>query len=430
MIKRYTREKTENIFSKEYELNTMLNIEILACEAMNILGEVPNSALKNIKEKAKFDIKIIEEIEKTTNHDLIAFVTNIGEYVGDDSKYIHKGLTSSDIKDTALSVIMRDASDILIDGLNSLSEILKEKAKKYKHTVCIGRSHAVHAEPTTFGMKMLLWLDETERNISRLKNARETISVGKLSGAIGTYSNVNPFVEEYVCEKLGLKKEKISTQIIQRDRHAEYMATLAVIAGSFEKFATEIRNLARTEIREVEEYFSVGQKGSSAMPHKRNPINSERITGLSRVIRGNLMPALEDIALWHERDLTHSSVERIIVGDSVLLLDYIISKFSDVIKKLNVYEETMKKNIDKTGGLIFSQRILIALVEKGVLRDTAYLWVQRNAMEKWDLENDFKSNIKEDKDIKKYLNEKEMEDCFSVDYYLRNIDTIFKRFDL
>lgn len=430
MIERYTRKVMGELWSLENEFKVMLDVEIAACEAMAEIGEIPKEAVVNIKNKAKFDIKRIAEIEKETNHDVISFVTAVQENVGEGGQYIHKGLTSSDVKDTALAVMMKTSAEIILEDLKKLSEVLRKKAKEYKYTPCIGRTHGIHAEPMTLGLKFLLWLDENERNIKRIETAKEIVSVGKLSGAVGTYSNIDPRIEELVCEKLSLKRDNVSTQIIQRDRHAEYMTSLAIVASSLEKFATEIRNLQRTDIREAEEYFSPTQKGSSAMPHKRNPITCERISGLARLVRGNALASLENVTLWHERDISHSSVERVILPDSTIIVDYCLNKFTNIVDKLLVYPDAMKANIEKTGGLIFSQRILISLINKGVSRDNAYRWVQRNAMAKWLKNEDFKSNVLKDEDIKKYLDDKEIEACFDYSYYLRHIDAIMARFGL
>lgn len=430
MIERYTYPEMGHIWTDENEFKTMLDIEIYACEAMAELGIIPREAAKVIREKAKFDVKRIREIEEVTHHDILAFLQAVAENVGDESKYIHMGLTSSDVKDTALGVMMKQAADIIIADLEKLRDVLKRRAAEHKYTVMIGRTHGIHAEPMTMGLKFALWYDETERNIERVKKARETVAVGKLSGAVGTYANIDPKIERYVCDKLGIKASKLATQVIQRDRHAEFLTTLAVVSSSLEKFATEIRNLQRTDIREAEEFFHQGQKGSSAMPHKRNPITCERIAGLARVVRGNAMAALENVALWHERDITHSSVERVILPDSTILVDYQLRKLTNIIDKLLIYPEAMKANMEKTGGLIFSQRLLLALVDKGVLRETAYRWVQRNAMARWLEGADFKTNVTKDEDIKKYLTPEEIDACFEYSYYLRHVDTIMARFGL
>lgn len=430
MIKRYTNKEMAAIWTDDNEFRTMLKIEIYAAEAMTELGLVPKDALEQIKSKADFSVERIREIEKTTNHDILSFLTAVAENVGDASKYIHMGMTSSDVKDTALGSLMQQASDIIIKKLEDFSGVLKKRAAEHKHTAMIGRTHGIHAEPMTMGMKFALWLDENERNIERMKRARETVSVGKLSGAVGTYSNIDPYVEEYVCKKMQLKAAPIATQVIQRDIHAEFITTIAIIGSTLDKIATEIRNLQRTDIREAEEYFKPGQKGSSAMPHKRNPITAERISGLARVLRSNAQAALEDVALWHERDISHSSVERIILPDSTTLIDYMLSKMIDLIDKLLVYPEAMIANMNKTGGLIFSQRVMLALVNKGALREDAYLWVQRNAMARWLEGVDFKTNIENDPDIAKYLTKEEIEECFDPSYMLRNVDLIMARFGI
>lgn len=430
MIERYTHPDMGNIWTLENEFRTMLKVEVLACEAMNKLGIIPDDALRDIQSRADFRLERIREIEAVTNHDIIAFLTNVAEYVGDASKYIHKGLTSSDVKDTALCYMSVQSADLLLKNLRGLRDVLYRRAGEFKYTVMIGRTHGIHAEPMTFGMKFALWMDETERNIARMEQCRGMLAVGKLSGAVGTYSNVDPFVEEYVCEKLGLKPVKLATQVIQRDRHAHFLTTLAVIGSSLEKMATEIRNLQRTDIREVEEYFAPGQKGSSAMPHKRNPITCEKVSGMARLLRGYAVAALEDVALWHERDISHSSVERVILPDATIALDHMLRKFTDIVDKLLVYPDAMLANLNKTGGLIFSQNLLVALVEKGVLREDAYKWVQRNAMARWLEGADFKTNVENDPDIGKYLTAEEAARCFDPKPMLRHVDLIFSRFGL
>ena len=430
MIDRYTHPEMGNIWTLENEFRTMLKVEILACEAMNKLGIVPDDALKDIQNKADFRLERIKEIEAVTNHDVIAFLTNVAEYVGDASKYIHKGLTSSDVKDTALCYMTVQSADLIMRHLENFHAILRRRAAEFKNTVMIGRTHGIHAEPMTFGMKFLLWSAEIERDMERLKQAREMMAVGKLSGAVGTYSNIDPFVEEYVCKKLDLKPVRLATQVIQRDRHAHFLTTLAIIGSSLDKMATDIRNLQRTDIREAEEYFAPGQKGSSAMPHKRNPITCEKVSGMARLLRGYAIAGLEDVALWHERDISHSSVERVILPDATIALDHMLRKFSNIIDKLLVYPDAMMANLNKTGGLIFSQNLLIALVTKGVLREDAYKWVQRNAMARWLEGADFKTNVEADPDIKKYLTDEEIEHCFDPKPMLRNVDLIFSRFGL
>jgi len=418
------------IWVDQNKFATWLKVEILACEALTELGEIPKEALANIKAKANFDKSQVLEIEETVKHDVIAFLTNVAEYVGPDSRYIHLGMTSSDLVDTALSSLMRQAGGLLLDGLKELRKVLGERAIEFKKTVCIGRSHGIHAEPTTFGLKMALWHDEVGRGIERLERAVETISVGKISGAVGTFAHIDPWVESYVCAKLELKPAPVSTQIIQRDRHAEFLGVLALIAASLEKFATEIRNLQRTEIMETEEPFTKGQKGSSAMPHKRNPVASENISGLARLIRANASAALENIALWHERDISHSSVERIVIPDSTIALDYMLHRFTKVVSNLVVYPERMLKNLHMTKGLIFSQAVLLALAKKGITREKAYQLVQENAMEVWESGEDFRAKVLDDEGIGVYLNKAEIESCFDLDENLKNVDFIFERIGL
>lgn len=427
MIERYTLPEMAAIWGEEHKFRTWLDIEIYACEAMAELGRVPREALEEIKAKAGFDIRRINEIEAVTNHDVIAFLTSVAEKVGDASKYIHLGMTSSDILDTTLAVQMRDAAELLKERLLKLRAELVRKALAYKYTLMIGRTHGVHAEPTTFGLKMALWVMEVDRSLTRLEQAREMISVGKMSGAVGNFANIDPRVEEHVCRRLGLTPEPVATQVVQRDRHAQYLTTLAVIGSSLDKMATEIRNLQRTDILEVEEPFGRGQKGSSAMPHKRNPIMSERVSGLSRILRGNALAAMENVALWHERDISHSSVERVILPDSTILLDYMLVKLTGIIAGLNVYPENMKANLEATHGLVFSQQVLLALVNKGVLRETAYIYVQRNALQAWEKRQSFKELLLKDPDIMSYLDEKEIESIFDYNYYLSHVDYIFRR---
>ncbi len=427
MISRYTRPDMAEVWSEENKFRKMAEVEILACEAMAKYGLIPKKAYSRIKRKAKFDVERIKEIEKETNHDVVAFLVNLSENVGEDAKYIHLGLTSSDILDTALSVVMCEAAEIIIEDLRRLADALKRKALKYKNTPMIGRSHGVHAEPTTFGLKMALFYAETERNIRRMKQALEIIRVGKISGAVGTYANVDPRIEEYVCKMGNLKPAGISTQVLQRDRHAEYLSAVAVIGSSLEKFALEIRGLQRTEIGEVEEFFSSTQKGSSAMPHKKNPIMCERITGLARVLRANAMAAMENNALWHERDISHSSVERIIIPDSTILVDYMLSKMTEIISKLVVHPDRMMQNIGISRGVIFSQRVLLELIKKGLTRLEAYNVTQRSAMSARDSEEDFKDVLMRNGRVREYLTAKEIEDCFDLEYHLKHVDRIFKK---
>lgn len=430
MIERYTREEIGRIWDERHEFESMLEVEILACEAQAELGNIPKEAAKAIREKADFKVERIHEIEKETNHDIISFVTAVGEFVGDEAKYIHMGLTSTDVKDTALGIMMKKSCDILLKDLHTFHDVLRRRAKEFKYTPMVGRTHGIHGEPTTFGLKLCLWMAEIERDIERLEHAKQTVAVGKLSGAVGTYSVVDPFVEQYVCDKLGLTPVKVATQVVQRDRHAELLSTIAIIGSTLDKIALEIRHLQRTEVREAEEYFSPKQKGSSAMPHKRNPITCERICGLARVLRGNAQAALEDVALWHERDISHSSVERIILPDSTITLDYMLSLATKVIDKLLVYPDTMMVNMQRTGGLIFSQRVLTSLVEKGAVRDQAYRWVQKYAMERWLEGKDFAKGLKSDTNIGKYLTPEEIDACFDYKPLLKHVDTIMARFGL
>ncbi|MFA5411376.1 MAG: adenylosuccinate lyase [Candidatus Omnitrophota bacterium] len=430
MIARYSLSKMTNIWQDEFKFKAMLDIEIFTLEALAKEKKVPAAAAKRIKKKAKFNLKKIQEIEEKTQHDVVAFVTCVAQYIGSDAKYLHLGLTSSDLLDTTLGLQLASASDILIDDLKRLFVLLSKKAKRYKDMVCIGRTHGVHAEPTTFGLKLALWYDETRRNLERLSQAKEAVSIGKISGAVGTYANVEPQVEAYVCKKLGLKPAKISTQIIQRDVYAQYLATLAIIGASLEKFATEIRHLQRTEVLEAEEPFGKGQKGSSAMPHKRNPVICERICGLARLLRGNALAEMENVALWHERDISHSSVERVIIPDSTIALDYMLNKFIEVLDGLNVYPQNMLANLVKTRGLIFSQRVLLALMAKGLARARAYDLVQRCAMKTWKEGSDFKDNLLKDREVARSLTKKELDKIFDLDYYLRNVNKIFRKVGL
>ncbi|MDP2207590.1 MAG: adenylosuccinate lyase [Bacteroidota bacterium] len=427
MITRYTRPEMGNIWTDENKFRTFLDIEILACEAQTELGIIPKEAVKKIKEKAKFDVQRIDEIEQTVKHDVIAFLTNVGEYVGDEARFIHVGMTSSDVLDTGLAIQMKQSGELLLKDLELLAEVLARRANEFKYTIMVGRTHGVHAEPITFGLKFALWYDETQRNIRRIKQAIETISYGQISGAVGTYEHLDPFVERYVCDKLGLKPAPISNQILQRDLHAEYLTTLAIVGSSLEKFATEIRHLQRTEVLEAEEYFSKGQKGSSAMPHKRNPVNCERVAGLARVLRGNAQAAMENISLWHERDISHSSVERIIIPDSCILLDYMLATFTDIVDKLIVYPENMMKNLELTGGLIFSQSILLALTKKGMKREEAYALVQRHAMDVWENKKDFKELLMRDAAVTKILSPSEIEHLFDLKKSINKVDYIFKQ---
>lgn len=430
MISRYTRSKMGELWTEKSEFQAMMEIEIYACEKLAELGEIPVEALPVIRDKAAFTVERIREIEGETRHDILAFTQALAESIGPEGKYIHKGLTSSDVKDTALGSLMKRSCDMIITDLKKLAEVLKSQAEKYRKTPVMGRTHGVHAEPMVFGLKFLLWLSEVERDIQRMEQAKDTVGVGKISGAVGTYSNLSPEVEEYVCEKMGLQPAKISTQILQRDRHGEYLTSLALVAATLEKIALEIRHLQRTEVREAEEFFHKGQKGSSAMPHKRNPITSEKICGLARLVRSNAQAGLENIALWHERDISHSSVERVILPDSSILVDYMLSLTIPLMEHLLVYPEQMLKNINLTGGLFFSQRILVVLVDKGAVREEAYRWVQRNAMARWQEGRDFQEGCKKDPDIRRYLSEEEVEECFDLNYLFRHIDVIYSRFGM
>jgi adenylosuccinate lyase len=415
------------IWSPENRYQKWLDIEILACEAMAERGEIPEDSLKNIQEKAGFDVGRIDEIEKTTKHDVIAFLTSVTEKVGNDGRFIHMGLTSSDILDTSLALLLREAADILIDDLDQLLAQLKKKAYDYKNTLMIGRSHGIHAEPITFGLKMALWYTEMERNRERMIRARETISTGKLSGAVGTFSFIDPGIETYVCKKLRLKPAPVSSQIVQRDRHAEYFTTMAIIASSLDKFSQEIRLLQRTEVQEVEEYFSPGQKGSSAMPHKRNPVLSENLSGLSRLMRSYALSAMEDVALWHERDISHSSVERIIGPDATILLDFMLSRFTGLVEQLVIYPKQMLVNLQMTKGVIFSQMVLLKLIEKGVTREDAYAIVQRNAMRSWQEGVEFRELLLQDGEVNSQLGPEELAGVFKVENFLTHVDFIFDR---
>jgi len=430
MIPRYTRPHMGKIFSDENRFSIWLEVELLACEAQAMLGVIPIEAVQSIRQKATFDIRRINEIEAEVKHDVIAFLTSVGEFVGPESRYIHLGMTSSDVIDTALSVQMKQAGELLLQDLESLRDVLARRAKEFKTTVMIGRSHGIHAEPTTFGLKLALWFDETRRNIVRLQHAIKTVSVGQISGAVGTFAHLSPKVEEYVCEKLGLTPALVSTQIIQRDRHAEFLTTLAVIGSSLDKFATEIRHLQRTEVLEAEEYFAQGQKGSSAMPHKRNPVTCEQISGLARVLRGNAQAAMENVALWHERDISHSSVERIIIPDSCILLDHMLAKMTHIIDTLIVYPENMKRNMEITHGLLYSQPVMLALTKKGMKREEAYKIVQQHAMDVWRSKKNFKEVLKSDSQVMALLTNAELEEAFDPTKSLTNVDYIFKRVGL
>jgi len=430
MIERYTRPEMGAIWTDENKYKAWLEVEILACEAWAELGEIPKADVQKIRENARFDVERILEIEQETRHDVVAFTRAVSESLGEERKWVHYGLTSTDVVDTALSYLIKQANEIIEKDLERFIEILNQKAIEHKYTVMMGRTHGVHAEPTTFGLKMALWHEEMKRNLERFRQAADGIRYGKLSGAVGTYANIDPFVEQYVCGKLGLKPAPISTQTLQRDRHAYYIATLSLIATSIEKFATEIRGLQKSETREVEEFFSKGQKGSSAMPHKRNPIGSENMTGMARVLRGYMVTAYENVSLWHERDISHSSAERIILPDATIAINYMLNRFGNIVKNLTVFPENMKRNMDKTLGLIYSQRVLLALIDKGMSREAAYDTVQPKAMESWEKQVPFKELLKKDPAIQSRLTEAELEACFDYHYHLKHVDTIFDRLGL
>lgn len=430
MLGRYTREEMGNIWTEQNRYQAWLEVEILACEAWAELGDIPKEDVEKIRLNAKFDVDRIHEIELETRHDVVAFTRSVSESLGEERKWVHYGLTSTDVVDTANSYLLKQANEILRKDLENFIAIIGEKAKEHKYTVTMGRTHGVHAEPTTFGLKLALWYEEMKRNLERFNFAADGVEFGKISGAVGTYANIEPFVEAYVCEKLGTTPAPISTQTLQRDRHAEYLATLALIATSVEKFAVEVRALQKSEVREVEEFFAKGQKGSSAMPHKRNPIGSENVTGLARVIRGHMVTAYENVPLWHERDISHSSAERIILPDSTILLDYILNRFGSIVKNLTVFPENMKRNMDRTLGLIYSQRVLLALIDKGLAREAAYDVVQPRAMEAWEKQVPFRELVEQDATITEKLSSAEIADCFDYQYHLKNVDLIFNRLGL
>ncbi|MEJ7220304.1 adenylosuccinate lyase [Staphylococcus gallinarum] len=427
MIERYSREEMSNIWTDQNRYEAWLEVEILACEAWSKLGDIPEEDVKKIRQNAKVNVERAQEIEQETRHDVVAFTRQVSETLGEERKWVHYGLTSTDVVDTALSYVIKQANDIIEKDLERFIEVLAQKAKDYKYTLMMGRTHGVHAEPTTFGVKMALWYTEMQRNLDRFKRVREEIEVGKMSGAVGTFANIPPEIEAYVCEHLGIDTAPVSTQTLQRDRHAYYIATLALIGTSLEKFAVEIRNLQKTETREVEEAFAKGQKGSSAMPHKRNPIGSENITGIARVIRGYVTTAYENVPLWHERDISHSSAERIMLPDVTIALDYALNRFTNIVDRLTVYEDNMKTNIDKTFGLIYSQRVLLALINKGMAREAAYDSVQPKAMESWQTKTPFRTLIEQDDAITSQLSKEELDECFNPEHHLNQVDTIFER---
>lgn len=427
MIERYTLPEMGALWSEESKFQKWLEVELAVCEVHAEMGTIPREALEQIKSRAKFSVERISEIEKTTNHDVIAFTTNLAENIGEGARFVHYGLTSSDVVDTANALLLREACDLLLKKIERLLDVLKRRAFEFKNTPQIGRTHGIHAEPSSFGLTFALWYGEMRRNRERLRRARESVATGKISGAVGTFALLDPAVEEKVCARLGLKPAPVSTQIIQRDRYAEYLCTLAIIASSLDKFALNIRHWQRTEVGEAQERFAVGQKGSSAMPHKRNPIISERICGLARVLRTNSLVGLENVALWHERDISHSSAERVVLPDSSISLDYILHKAASLIEGLVVYPERMLENLQLTKGLVFSGQLLLALTQKGVSRETAYEWVQRNAMKVWDEHENFQELLQKDTDIKAHLSSAEIDGVFKLDTYLRNVDTIFDR---
>ncbi|MGQ0793714.1 MAG: adenylosuccinate lyase [Deltaproteobacteria bacterium] len=427
MIERYSRAEMVSIWTDEARYERWLRVEIAACEAWEKLGQIPPDALAKIKERAKFDTARINELERVLKHDVIAFLTSVGEYVGEEARFIHLGLTSSDVLDTALALQLRDAAGIIIEDIKKLLATLKTLAGKYKYTPMVGRTHGIHAEPTTLGLMFALWYDEMGRNLERVERAQRVIAVGKISGAVGTYANLPPFVEDYACKLLGLKPASISTQIVQRDLHAEYFMTLSIVAGTIEKIALQIRHCQRTEVLELEEPFTEGQKGSSAMPHKRNPILSENLCGLARVVRSSAISSLENIALWHERDISHSSVERVIAPDTTILLDFMLARLGSLLEGLNVYPENMERNLWITGGLIFSEKVLLMLVGKGLSREDAYRLVQGNAMRVWKNKENFIELLTKDAQIAAHLTPQEVAGCFDMSHDIRNVDYIFER---
>jgi len=427
MIPRYTRPGMGSIWTDENKFQKWLDVEIATAEVEAEAGMIPKSAAHAIRKKARFEVDRILEIERQVKHDVIAFTTNVAEHVGREGRYLHYGLTSNDVVDTAQALQVREASALLLAGMNRLGEILKRRAFEFQHTPMVGRTHGIHAEPITFGCKLAIWYAENQRNTERLAYAAEQMRVGKISGAVGTYTHLPPAIEQGICARLGLEPAPVSSQVIQRDRHAFYLSTLAVAAASLEKMALEVRGLQRTEVREVEEYFSPEQKGSSAMPHKRNPITAEQICGLARVVRANAQAALENVALWHERDISHSSVERVILPDSTILLDYLLAKTANLVDKMFVYPDRMRENLGLLKGLIFSGQLLLDLVEKGVQREEAYRWVQRNAMQVWETREDYRTLVERDDDIRRYLKPSEIAEVFNVERYLTHVDEIFAR---
>src|SRR5690625_952174 len=430
MIERYTRKEIGAIWTEENKYRAWLEVEILACEAWAELGVIPEADVKRIRANADFDVDRIYEIEQETRHDVVAFTRTLSESLGEEKKWVHYGLTSTDVVDTALSYLLKQANTLIRKKIVHLVEVLKTKAIEHKHTVMMGRTHGVHAEPTTFGLKLALWYEEMKRNLERFDQAAAGVAFGKLSGAVGTYANIDPYVERFVCDNLGLTPAPVSTQTLQRDRHAAYVSTLALIATSIEKFATEIRGLQKTEVREVEEFFAAGQTGSSTMPHKRNPIASENMSGMARVVRGYMMTSYENVSHWHERDISHSSAERVILPDATIALYYMLNRFTNVVDQLTVFSENMTRNIGKTYGVIFSQRVLLALIDKGMAREKANSIVQPMAMQAWETETPFKQLIEANADITAVMTKADIDDCFDTTYHLKNVDFVFERLGL
>lgn len=430
MLERYTRPEMGNIWTDENRYKAWLEVEILADEAWAELGDIPKEDAKKIRDNASFDVQRILEIEEETKHDVVAFTRAVSETLGEERKWVHYGLTSTDVVDTAYGYLLKQANDILRADLQRFTEIIGEKAREHKYTVMMGRTHGVHAEPTTFGLKLALWYSEMKRNVERFEHAAKGVEAGKVSGAVGTFANTPPFVEEYVCERLGIRAQEISTQVLPRDLHAEYFSAMALIATSIEKFATEIRGLQKSETREVEEFFAKGQKGSSAMPHKRNPIGSENMSGLARVVRGHMLTAYENVSLWHERDISHSSAERIIVPDTTILLNYMLNRFGNIVKNLTVFPENMLRNMDATYGLIYSQRVLLKLIDHGMSREAAYDLVQPKTAYAWDNQTQFRPLLEADEAITSVLSQEELDDAFDYNYHLKRVDDIFTRVGL
>ncbi|ETA74437.1 adenylosuccinate lyase [Ligilactobacillus equi] len=430
MIPRYTRPEMAKLWTDQKKYECWLEVELAADEAWSKLGHIPAEDVEKLRQNAKFDVERINEIEAVTRHDVIAFTRTVSESLGEEKKWVHYGLTSTDVVDTAYGYQLKQVNDVLRQDLVEFTEIVADKARKYKDTVCMGRTHGVHAEPTTFGVKLTRWYSEMKRNIERFEHAAKGVEAGKISGAVGTFANIDPFVEEYVCQKLGIRAQEVSSQVLPRDLHAEYLSALALIATSLEEFATEIRGLQKSETREVEEYFAKGQKGSSAMPHKRNPIGSENICGLARVVRGHMVTAYEDVALWHERDISHSSAERIILPDTTILVDYMLHRFGNIVKNLTVFPENMKRNMDRTFGLIYSGRVLLKLIDTGMSREEAYDLIQPKTAQAWDEQRPFRPLLEADEAITSRLSSADLDDAFDYHWHLKHVDDIFKRVGL